>query len=308
MRVAVVGPGALGCFLAARLALQTGHAVWLVDHDKERAEFLASKGVELIERDRIFSAKVRVVLRPEEIGQVDLILLCVKSHDVSLAIKRLRPLALSDNLLIALQNGIAHHRVLQEEYHGPWAVGVTAQGATIEGQGVVRHGGGGDTVIGFVGPENRIIGALEKVAQILGEAGISTLVSEGIRTQVWKKFIINIGINALTAILNCPNGQILDTPEGRQRLAKAVNEAARVAGAKGIEVGSDPVAMTEKVCEATSTNISSMLQDVRRQKKTEIDAINGALVYEAGLLGIPVPENTKLVREVKAIEAQYLSN
>jgi 2-dehydropantoate 2-reductase len=307
MRIAVVGPGALGCFFAARLAMQPGHEVLILDHAKERAEFIASKGLKLIEKERTFPVKVGVALYPEEIGRPDLILLCVKSHHVPIAIERIRSLAADDNLLIALQNGIAHHRVLQEEYPGPWALGVTAQGAALEGQGVVRHGGEGDTVLGFAVPEGRVSGLLEKSAQAFAAAGIPTVESREISIHVWKKFVVNIGINALTVIFDCPNGKILDSPPGRERMAKAVREAVMVAEAKGIRLGAEALALPEKVCRATAINISSMLQDVRRKKKTEIDAINGALVREARLYGIPVPENEKLERDVKAIEARYLS-
>ncbi len=306
MRIAIVGPGALGCFFAARMAQQQDHEVWLLDHLKERADLLDSAGLKLIEREKTFSVKVRAALCPEEIGRADLIIFCVKSHDVSSAIERVRPLAADDNLLIAFQNGIAHHRVLQEEYPGPWALGVTAQGAALEGPGIVRHGGDGATIIGFASPEERFFALLEKSAQIFEDAGINTEVSRKIRIHVWRKFVVNVGINALSVILNCPNGKICDSPLGRERLAKAVAEAVLVASAKDIEVGADPLAMTENVCKSTSINISSMLQDVRLKKKTEIEAINGALVREARMLGISVPENEKLVREVKAIEAQYL--
>jgi len=307
MRIAVVGPGALGCFFAARLALRTGHEVWLLDHDRNRAALLATKGLTLKEYGKTYCVKVRVTSLADEIGMVDLVLLCVKSHDVSSAIELIQPLASNENVLIGLQNGIAHNRILQEQYHGRWALGVTAQGATLESPGIIRHGGDGDTVIGSGAPDDFVDRLLVKSAQALEEAGIHTVVSREIHVPIWKKFVVNIGINALTVVLNCPNGKILESSRGRERLAKAVAEAGLVASAKGIAIGSDPVAMTEKVCEATAANISSMLQDVRRKKKTEIDAINGALVREARLYGIPVPENEKLERDVKAIEARYLS-
>lgn len=306
MRIAVVGPGAVGCLFAARLAQLSGHEVWLLDHDKKRAALIGERGLILIEGEEKLSVNVSVSVHPEEMGLADLLILCVKSHDVASAIDQIRVLASSENLLLALQNGIAHHRVLHEKYPGPWAIGVTAQGAALEESGVVRHGGDGDTTIGFIEAINPMSNVLlGKAAKTFCDAGLRTLVGTKIEIQVWKKFIVNVGINALTVILDCPNGQLLKVPEGRRRLVKAVEEAACVARAKGIDVGADPVSMTVNVCEATAINISSMLQDVRRRQKTEIDAINGALVREARFHGIDVPENEKLIREVKEIESRY---
>jgi len=84
-----------------------------------------------------------------------------------------------------------------------------------------------------------------------------------------------------------------------------VNEAEQVARAKGITVSGDPFMATVEVCRKTAANISSMLQDVRRQRRTEIDAINGAIVREGRALGLESPENLRLVQQIKDMEAGY---
>jgi 2-dehydropantoate 2-reductase len=124
--------------------------------------------------------------------------------------------------------------------------------------------------------------------------------------RVWAKLFINVGINALTAIFNCQNGALLDLPPARAQLAEAVREAVAVAKAMGIPIREEPLGTTLEVCRATAENISSMLQDVRRQRPTEIDAINGAVVDLGKKLGISTRTNEQLVLKVKEMEHNYL--
>ena len=95
--------------------------------------------------------------------------------------------------------------------------------------------------------------------------------------------------------------------EGTRRILRsAVTEAIKVAKRKRIKlIYDDPLAKVEAVCEATSDNICSMLQDVLREKKTEVDFINGVIVRQAQGLGIPVPVNSLLTDLIKTIEVSY---
>ena len=218
-------------------------------------------------------------------------------------LKQLRFLAASDTLIIALQNGIGHHDALQR-YASHFAVGITAQGGTLAGRGSVIQGGAGQTVIGYLpSAAKKDIKLLRQIAEVFDNAHIPTLVSNSIINSIWDKLIINVGINALTAIYNCRNGELLGIAPALEDQKMAVLEAARIAAAKGVCLSGDPVEMTVKVCRATSNNVSSMLQDVRKGRHTEIDAINGAIVREGKLLGIPTPVNEKLVKKVKGLTA-----
>jgi 2-dehydropantoate 2-reductase len=306
MRIVVAGPGAIGCLFAAKIACRSAHEVWLLDRHEKRAGEIAERGLTLVEGNKNTCTEVRSTAKVDQIGAADIILLCVKSHDVSKAIVQLLPLANENNLLIAMQNGIAHHKVLDHEYPGSWAVGVTAQGASLISPGLVKHGGSGKTYLGYINEKKNAV-RLADLSCLLNEHGLEAELSDDILVQVWNKLIVNIGINALTVLLDSPNGHILDSVSGRARMVLAVREAARVAASKGIVLSDDPVAMTEKVCRATAKNISSMLQDVRAHRRTEIDAINGALIYEAALHGVSVPENERLVKEIKEVEAGYLN-
>jgi len=125
---------------------------------------------------------------------------------------------------------------------------------------------------------------------------------------LWDKLIINVGINALTAITRMKNGEILKIPETRNIMIEAVKEAVNIAKALNIKLEiKDHVRKTIEVAEATANNKSSMLQDIERRKKTEIDYINGAIVKLGKKLGIKTPVNKTLTALVKAIESKFQS-
>ncbi len=309
MRIAVIGPGAMGCLLAASLC--RAHKVWLLDHNHDRANLLNRRGLVLEENGQVSSWFVNVTVKAGEIGPVDLILLCVKSGQVKEALHASAPLCDQDSLLLALQNGIGHLPLLPEILGATacWGLGVTSQGATLVGTGHVLHKGQGLTRIGLP-PEliDTKSGSSEKLAlaaQTLSVAGIETELVPDILNHVWAKLLVNVGINALTAIHDCPNGHLLQSTETLAIMEAAVLEGKQVAEKIGIIFGDDPWQVTLKVCLATAANISSMLQDIRAKRPTEIDAINGALIRKAVELGIPTPVNEELVHKVKGLERSY---
>lgn len=307
MRVVIVGPGALGCLLATALCRTSGD-IWVLDHDSQRAALLQHSGLTLEHGDRLEHFSVQVATDARQIGPVALVLLCVKSPALGQTLPSLLPLCTQNTLLLAWQNGIGHLPILMEaELPCPVALAVTSLGAHLVGPGRVRFGGDGATSLGFLGeasPGARL--ALEGAAELFRRAGLEARVEGDILSQVWNKLLVNVGINALTAIYNCENGALLENGEALESMRSAVLEAASIAQAKGIAIAPEPVARTIAVCQATAGNISSMLQDVRSKRQTEIEAINGAVLEEAKRLGIPAPVNAELFNAVKSLENGYL--
>lgn len=310
-KIVIVGPGALGCLMAARLAGLASRDVWLLDHNPIRAGQINQQGIVLEENALTVRHTVRAEGDASVIGPADLVLLCVKSYQVATALSNTTPLFADTTLLIGFQNGIRHLSLLTATAGpGVRAAGVTAMGATLLAPGQVRFGGEGPSHIGLLtrrdNPTAHLL--LESAAAILSEAGITTETSPDILCPIWAKLLVNVGINALTAIHNCPNGRLLEIPAARRELIAAVEEAAAVAHALGIPVANNPVDLTLAVCQATSANISSMLQDVRHGRRTEVDAINGAVVEEARRLGLPTQVNENLTRRVKQLEPSVSGN
>jgi len=299
----IVGPGALGCLLAARLWLAGGQEVLLLDHDPHRASRLKRQGIILEQGEERRTAKPGVSRDPETLpGAV--VCVCIKSFSFeSFFLSHERKLSQA-RLVVGFQNGIRHLEHLSRLPAGIAAAAVTTEGATLLGEGHVRHGGSGLTRIGWVGAPGSgdLLAGLQTA---LAGAGFSVSLSRDIVTDAWKKLLVNVGINALTAIHNCPNGELLSRPDLREKLVRAVTEAAQVAEASGVCLSFDPVAETLEVCRKTRENISSMLQDVRRNRPTEIEMINGEIVRRARMLSIPVPQNERLVEEVRTLSRHF---
>jgi len=309
MKITIIGPGALGTLLASTLTLKSSSPseLWLLDYKTERARLLNKQGLILEKDGHQTSCKINATSDPKKIGPTDIIILCVKYPDFAAGIQHAAKLAHSDSLLITLQNGIGHLEMLNAEKILPTIVlGVTAMGANLVSPGHVRQAGSGLTRIGFLKPTN-FAGSLllAKVCNLLNDCGMETAIVDNILDYVWAKLLINVGINALTAIHRCPNGKLLESDETMNTLTAAVKEGEAVARAKGIRVVDDPIAMTLDVCRRTSRNLSSMLQDINNKRRTEIDSINGEIVAAGRKSGIPTPVNEDLVYKIKEIEKNY---
>jgi 2-dehydropantoate 2-reductase len=310
MRIAIVGPGALGCLFAALLfqKKQGGEDVlWLLDHNQERAALLNAQGI-LYETDKGRKRyPIPVSANPRAIDRVDTVLFCVKSYDLNNCLQSCLPLLSPQTLPVFLQNGISHLDI-EERFNLSTtpAFSTSSEGSTLLAPGHVRHAGRGVTVSGFLRPApEQQQQQLAELVQNFQTAGLEASLTEDIRSHLWAKLFINAGINPLTALYNRTNGQLLTSCATRGRLKNIVREAAAVARAGDINIHADPVQTTLAVCKKTSRNISSMLQDLRNQRHTEIDAINGAIVREGKRLGVATPFNEEVVRQIRERERRY---
>jgi 2-dehydropantoate 2-reductase len=303
MKIVVVGPGAMGCLLAGMLA-KSGNMVWLLDKNEKRAENIRNNGIN-IEGKTQLHIKVNITTNATDIGKADLIIIAVKSYDTIPASERLSAIADGSVYILTLQNGVGNVENIKRVLNNPNVLGgVTSYGATLLGDGVVRHAGTGDTYVGRL--DGKLTNEIQRIAEAFGNAGIITKVSDNIEGLLWSKLIINVGINALTAITHLNNGRLVEFEGTRDIMEKAVNEAVLVAQKKGIKLIYDrPFEKVKEVCALTSANISSMLQDVLKKRKTEIDYINGIIAEEARTFNIPVPINEALTGLVKTIESSY---
>jgi 2-dehydropantoate 2-reductase len=309
MKIGVVGPGAMGCLLAGKMA-HSGYEVLLLDHMPERVEIIHQQGLMIEGLEGTFQVKIPVTLNPRDLMQTELILVCVKAYDTRTVAQTLQGIGLGP-FVLTLQNGVGNVETLGEYLPKEKILaGITSHGATDLGPGRVRHAGQGDTFIGYGFPKDDSDPGqdphLNEVKGLLSQAGFVSQLVPRIENLIWSKLLINIGINALTALTRLPNGKLIEFPGTKEILEEAVQEGIGIGKKKGIEfIYSDPMGQVKKVCQLTSANISSMLQDVLKKKRTEIDFINGVIVGEGQRYGISVPANALLTRLVKTIEASY---
>ncbi|MGD2127057.1 MAG: 2-dehydropantoate 2-reductase [Desulfobacteraceae bacterium] len=302
MQILVVGAGAMGCLFAARLR-KAGFQVTLFEKNRERAEKIDDQGISVQGLTGEYVVKVPVC-SGELSFQPDLVLICVKSNDTKEASQTIKPWLNPNTRILTLQNGIGNLEILQQAFGRERVLGgVTAEGATVLGPGNIRHAGQGETVIGPAGgPESPV----EAIVSAMNRAGFQTKAVEDVNQLIWGKLIINVAINALAAITGLKNGRLPQLVGSRMIMEQAVEEAVAVARAKTISLPyPDPISRVMEVCEATSDNVASMLQDVLNEKLTEIDFINGAIVREGEALGLATPVNFTLTALVHVIQETY---
>ncbi len=303
MKTVIMGAGAMGSLFGGLLAL-SGEEVWLVDIWKDHIDAMRSKGLTIEDRGKTQTIRVNATADVTSVGKADLVLIFVKTYHTEEAVSDARVLRKEDTVFLTLQNGLGNEEVICKQIdRGKVMLGVTNHGATLLAPGHIRHAGWGKTSIGEL--DGKLTDRVNRMVQIFLEAGIETEVSLHIHHLVWEKLLINIGINALTALTGLKNGQLLDFPETLRLMESLVSEAAEVARRKGIRIEGNPIEKVRTVAERTRENRSSMGQDVDHRRRTEIDAINGAVVREAERLGISVPFNQAITDLVKTIEKSF---
>ncbi len=296
-RVLVAGTGAMACLFGARLARSGRARVTLAGTWEDGLRALRADGIRLEEadeRDEVVRVGVRHLHEPGE--PADHVLVLVKSHQTAAVAPAVARALGPDGLAVTLQNGLGNRESLEAAVgRGRVGSGVVAVGATLLAPGCVRATPG-SVALGSGAPR------IEELQALLAAAGFVVAVEKDLDRLVWRKLAVNCAINPLSALAGRLNGELLESAESRETLVKAATEVAAVAAAKGIELGADAGALVLAVARETGANRSSMLQDLDRGARTEIDAMNGAVVREARALGVPVPVNEALGRAVLARE------
>ena len=305
MKVAIVGAGAMGSLFGALLA-EGGHEVWLCDIWQEHIKALKQNGLKIEHVGEIRNVNLNASSDPRQIGESELVLIFVKSTQTKSAAESAALLAGRNGWVMTLQNGMGNAETIAEHIPSNRILaGTTAHGATMLEAGSIRHAGAGPTTLGMWAGGEREFRIARQIADQFTRAGIEATAVEAVRPVIWDKLLVNVGINAITALTGIKNGQILDLELTRELSRAAVEEAASVAQAQGIEIRKDPAAHVFQVAAATAANRSSMGQDIDHRRPTEIKAINGFVVREAESMGIAAPVNRALTALVETIQAHY---
>jgi 2-dehydropantoate 2-reductase len=302
MKISIIGSGAMGSLFGGMLS-RAGHEVVLYDIYREHVEAIRRDGLAIEEAgtSEVTVCHPSATTNPEETRGSDAMIVFVKSTATEAAAREFAPLAGPGTIAVTLQNGLGNEAILRKHFGaGRTAAGVTSQGATFLGPGRIRHAGKGPTHLGMSDGGNEPLAGL---AAALREAGFETHLERDVASLLWSKLVINVGINALTALMGRENGRLLDLDQTRSLMADLVGEAVAVARARGVSFTyADPLQTVCDVARKTGANRSSMLQDFDKGRETEIDFINGAIVREAASLGIPVPVNTTVWKLIKALD------
>ncbi len=235
-------------------------------------------------------------------GNVQLLLVTTKAGDTLSALESWLPCIPVDTPVVLFQNGLGSQQAVAERWpERPILVASTTEGANRPSPDVLVHAGAGDTWLGALtaSAENHTAG----VAQQLAATGLRVHAEGSILKRLWQKLVVNAGINPFTALLDCPNGEILDSPLYQQNIDGLCREISLLLHAETAENIAPEVLRerVETVARNTASNTSSMRADVKAGRKTEIDFINGYLVQCGKRNDIATPVNQMLTERVQAL-------
>jgi len=301
-RIAVVGAGAVGGYFGGMLARAGVPAIFIgrpafVDAVKQNGLFLDT--VQFQERVKVEASADLAAARGAEI-----ILFCVKTTDTAETASALAKVLAKDAVIVSMQNGVDNAEQIEAASGLKALPAAVYVAASVPAPGTVKHVGRGDLVLG---PKNEVT---ERVAAIFTLSTIPCRISENLIGELWTKLVWNCALNALSALGKVTYGDILASADAKQLVETTVYEVLAVAKAGGVRPAGleDPRAAligAYKVAESMAATRSSTAQDMMRNKKTEIDSLNGFIVRRARELNIAVPVNHALFTLVKLAEKGF---
>lgn len=306
MKVAVLGSGAMGSLYGAMLSKK--HDVWLVDVWQEQVDTINREGLKLQADDgTIEKFSPRATTDSKEVGPVDLLVVFVKSTQTYQALDANRALLDDHTMVLSLQNGFGNHEEIAKIVaKDKIVVGTTTSGATLLRPGVVGGFGLGIEHIGTLVDDQA---GAQFVVDAFEPCGLKPEICDTIMEVIWSKVIVNIGINAIVALMDRTNNYIALNPHARKLSEIMVREAVAAANADGCHFDADAsVENVYYICEFISPhNRASMLQDITYKRRTEIDTIYGSVVRIGKQHNVPTPYTEFMVELIKAKEDTYLT-
>ncbi|MBW2145802.1 MAG: ketopantoate reductase family protein [Deltaproteobacteria bacterium] len=300
-KISVIGAGAMGAFYASKFFDMDNNCISLVAKG-ERYERLKGKG--LIVNNRHYSLPV---MRPEDnTPPSDLIIVAVKHHHLREAIQDIKNRIGENSLLISVMNGIDSEEQIAAVYGMDRVLYAVAVGIDAVRQGnVITCTTQGKLFFGEA--RNPVLTQRVKLVQSLFErAGISSETPEDMIRILWWKFMINVGINQVSAVLRAPYGVFQRSQEARDLMESAMREVMTIARAAGVDLSEQDIDNWYSFLSGLSPQgKTSMLQDVEARSKTEVEMFAGKVIELGKTYGIPTPVNQTLFRLLKVIEQNF---
>ena len=302
MKIAIVGCGATGSVYAGLLAA-SGHEVWAVDRWREHVEAMRTRGLRVEGASGDRTVKLSATTDAAEAGACDLVVIATKVGDVEDAARASRPLVGPETLVVSIQNGLGGQEttaaVLGRERVAVGVVG--GVGASMRGPGHVHHNGMELLRLGELsGP---VTPRLEAAAELWRACGFAVKCFDDVDQLVWEKLICNVCFSGPCTVTELTIGELMDDADAFAVAAACASEAFAVARARGIRLGFDDAVAYVRAFGASIPHARpSMLLDVLAGRRTEIDAINGAIPPAAAAVGLEAPYNTAISALVRAKE------
>ncbi|MBN2042092.1 MAG: 2-dehydropantoate 2-reductase [Spirochaetes bacterium] len=301
MKIGIIGPGAMGYLFAYYFKKADINTVLLGRKNESSADTM-QKSFKVVSENNTEKIGMEISNSPDIISGCSILFIFVKTYDTKQALANVKDFINKDSIIVTLQNGIGNKDKIAEFVSEDRIVyGSTSFGATRLSSDTIRLGGMGTNVIGG---KNAV--AVKAVEELLKKAHLEVTIAGNPDFAVWKKAIINAGINPLGALLEIPNGEIVKNDYAARLQEHIVREAVEVASSTGINFDlNEMTETTRSVCEKTSGNLCSMLQDRQAKRKTEIDSINGIIIEYGRKASIKTPYSDAVYCLIKALESVY---
>ena len=299
MRITVVGAGAMGGSYGGLLGV-AGHEVSLIDAWQAHVDAINGQGLQV---DGVRGEhRVWVGASTGPIGQrAEVVIVFVDANSTAAAAETARQVLAPDGFAITFQNGIGNVETLQAALGKDRVLGGSSMcSAATRGPGHVRLTHLGKTAIGET--DGAVRARTTQLADAINGAGFEIEIVPDIMAVIWEKFALNCCINAIAATTGLRGGELTRLPELDAFQDRIIAEVMMVTEAKGIRLPTPDLPVKIKAHSRRKFNKPSMLQHVEAARRTEIDALNGALLREAAALGIAVPYNEALVALLKGRE------
>jgi len=289
MRIVVMGSGGLGGYFGGRLA-RSGADVTFVARGAH-LQALQERGLTVRSANGDFTLPVQACADLRGRPPAAFVLFCVKTYDAAAAAALLQPVVEAKTILLTLQNGVDIAADLQAALgRGTVLAGVTRIGSTLVAPGVIEQPTT-DHVIEFGSMTGQGQEHVDGVRTLCTAAGIPTLVSPNIQRSLWEKLVFIVPFSGLSTLTRLTPAQLLAHEPTRVLYHAVMQETAAVAQAAA-GVASDIVERTMHYLDtAGDPGDSSMAMDFQRQRRTEVDAINGAVVRHGQRLQVQTPLN-----------------
>jgi 2-dehydropantoate 2-reductase len=309
MRIAIFGTGGVGGYFGGRLA-QVGHDVTFIARGKHLVA-IKENGLRVESILGDFAVKpAQNTDDPQQIGQVDLILVAVKSWDVPLAAEAMKPMVGDGTLVIPLENGVdapdQFSSVLGREHV---LGGLCRISVFISEPGVIKHVGV-PPFIAFGELDHKKSERVLRLEDIFANlTGVSVEIPDDIHRAMWEKFVFIAGVSGVGAVTRQPIGVVRALPETRAMLLRAMEEVVAVGRARGVDLDEKTAEriMSAVVDRAPEGTIPSMQKDIMEGRRSELEAQNGAVVRKGREKGIPTPVNEFIYASLLPMELAALA-
>lgn len=287
-RIAVMGAGAVGGYFGARLAA-SGQEVVFVARGRH-LEAMKGHGLRVKSIQGNLHIRSQFTSDPEEVGPVDLILFCVKSHDTEQAGKRMAPLIGEKTSILSLQNGVDN----PDKIAAHWGkdrilAGAAYIGARITAPGTIEHRAAGRITLGEL--DGGITQETKDLCDLFNKAQVPCTISPKIRKVLWGKLVWNAPFCAIASITGTTAKDIIESESLKNLAVGCMEEVREAARTQGITLGPSIVTETLNLSHSLGDFKPSMLQDLEAGKPLEYEALNGIVVNTLRKAGKEAPFN-----------------